>query len=310
MVANGKPKLSEMKAAALANKAVMYQARDVWDTVYGELRSKYGHRFFIQDQAMARYDLALAAVALELEAVGNLFAADQAARIVAWTEHALISPQIEDYGVEEVRAYRAVFQRELQLSDGPMEAVCGVAFRLLVQWLGEDVRRFEIEIPPVLGIFADPIINPSLVSEITGYVCGLTGEWRAISDHYELEPEDLPFNQDWDAYGFYQPGYCPRPPPPRKSLMARLSLAAAPAGAYLVSIKGPWVGVRENVVYLTAELATRYVDAHGYAHALCHFKQGQAQVYLAPKALWKAESWADVDWAEAHAASLGLQRMG
>lgn len=309
MVANGKPSLSEMKAAGLVEMAVLSKAQACWADVYGRLRAEFGPRFIVQNDIYAPFDLGLAGLALDLETLDGLFAAEQVVRIEAWSYRLLVNPQMGDYSVDEVKAYRAVYQDGLKTPDGPVDAVCAVAYRLLLKWLGEGVERFMIEFPPILGVVADPVVNPMLVSQITGHVCGLTGEWRAISQQYELELEHLPLDLDWEAAGFFEQGCGPPIPPTRKTLLARLGFAAAPEGAYLVRVKGPWDGVREAIVHLGAADATRYSDPGGVAYGICVYERGSPKIYLARKAVWDADMWSAGFAAQASKVEPGVRRV-
>lgn len=303
---DAKPRLSELKAVALVHEAILLKARDRWPDAYRELRQDFGPQFVVKDENYAAYDLALAGAALDMETFGDLFDEAQAKRLEAWCYSVMSNTRMGSYSVPELKAYRAVYQEGLQSEDGPVDAVCAVASRLLEEWLGEEVDQFEIAFPPILGVQADPVFNPHLIAQITGYACGLTGEWRALSQQYRLEAEDLPLDLNWEAAGFFEPGRGPPLTANKKSMWSRMGLAATPEGPFRVLAKGPWDGVRVCWVTLSSRVATQYADDNGDAYGLCVFKNGEPTVHLAARAVWALEQWEGLDWALAPKVKPGI----
>lgn len=249
-----KPKLSEMRAADRVMETVLRRATAEWPRIYGQFKETFGDRFRVDGDQAAILDLSLAALALDAQALPNLFPTELAKRLTAWLEQVVNTPEFGEYAVSELREYRRVFQEGLaatQAGGDALECVYAVAVRLLRRWLEGRLALFNTA-PE--GRDDEGIVDPFLIMLTVDVLKSYAGNWRSLRDEYELEPEDLPVGyRDWEAFGLYEPGKCPRPKRPDGTLVLRgadgrpicvgcrldcstsCSLRGAPSGSALIA---------------------------------------------------------------------------
>src|SRR5437868_4155717 len=84
--------LSELDAVLLVNRTILQETTQMWPKFYQQLRGDgFWGQVVTQDEGPAGLDFTVAVMALEAQAVPNLFPADQATRIRDWIL-ATISP--------------------------------------------------------------------------------------------------------------------------------------------------------------------------------------------------------------------------
>ena len=174
-----KKKITEKQASASFVLSMVEKTRDAWPTVYENLSDSYGDKFIIEDQRMATFDLALAALAQEIQAFKNLFPKEQSERLRKWVLACIDSPEYGEYAKSEVEEYDESFQQSFKNIENPLDAVSA---RLLHRWLGENVKNFDVEIDGK----KTGIIDPLLVMQVTNILITFTGTWKMIKENLRL----------------------------------------------------------------------------------------------------------------------------
>lgn len=177
-----KRKINEQKAAAQFVLSVVEKTRDAWPTIYEDLKNSYKERFIIEDQTTAVFDLALAVLGQEIQALRNLFPNDQSERLRKWVFACIDSPEYGEYAKSEVEGYDESFQRSarnIEQGENPLDAI---PTRLLHRWLGENIKNFDVEI----GGKKTGIIDPLLIMQVTNILLAFTGTWKMIKENFRL----------------------------------------------------------------------------------------------------------------------------
>ncbi len=193
-----KKKITEQEAAAHFVLSVMERTRDMWPNIYDDLRNSYGDRVTIGDQTMAAFDLALAVLSQEIQALRNLFPKDQSERLRKWVLACIDSTEYGEYAKNEVKEYDESFQQSLKNAENPLDAI---SIRLLHRWLGRNVKNFEIRI----GSEKTGIIDPLLVMRVRGILVTFTRTWETIKENFKLLQGDLPLVYDTHGLKDYKP---------------------------------------------------------------------------------------------------------
>jgi len=183
-----KEQITEEQAAAQFVLSLMHETKNAWPNVYKSLRDTYKDKFAVENETMAIFDLSLAVLAQEVQALGNLFSREQAERIYKWVLRCIDSPEYGEYARREVEEYREVFQKaskNIQAGENALEAI---PTRLLHRWLGKNIRNFEIEISSK----KTGIMSPLLVLYVTEILISFTGKWKRIKENFKLTKGDLP----------------------------------------------------------------------------------------------------------------------
>jgi hypothetical protein len=300
---NAKPVISEMRVAAQFCEHILRKAQTDWPTIYQTFRQTLGEKFRVEDESMAVFDLALAATALDMQAVKNLFSADQAKRIERWVERLKNTEDWGDYAIAEIRAYDQHFQDAMARVESDGDPLSAMSVRLLYRWLGDNLQEFDFRI----GSEKTDIISPILIEITHDVLLDFVGVWKTISQQYDLVEEDLPFETDWEAYGVYELGKYPNETKPDGTIIYRdergrleeswispkkfmklvSQLGAKRTGTVCrVLVKGPWPGVKETRLGLSDQSVSAFADRSGLIYALCVFKKGQAGYRLMKKDGW------------------------
>jgi hypothetical protein len=179
-----KPILTEQEAAAVLVGSSLRNTQHAWPTVYNSLKEVREEKFAVADESSAAFDLGLAAIALDLQAVKNLFPVEQAGRIenwvLTWVWNFAATNGRGGYALDEVKKYGVAFQKESRI--GAEFALGAIPGRLLHRWLGGTIKNFEFEI----GGKKSGFINTMLMSETTSVLIGFSGFWKAFADKYKL----------------------------------------------------------------------------------------------------------------------------
>lgn len=164
-----------------ASRVVTHTLKDIeaaWPEIHRTLREEYGPDFRVRDDRLSGFDLALAVIALDSQAIGNLFPPELAERLTAWTRHLLNSPEWGEYTLREFDAYMEAFREGLE-APNPRDSIGNVAARLVQRWLGPNVKHFEQVIK----------------GQRTGFLGVLTpssGRWSQLAKEFEVVEGDLP----------------------------------------------------------------------------------------------------------------------
>ena len=142
-----KPLLSEQEAVAHFVFFMLEEAQRKWPVIYENYQKHVHERFAVRDEMRAPYDLAFATIALNLQSIQHLYAAEQANRIESKIlEQLAQSKGWGTYAVKEVRNYSLLFRNELQEMGPGTYPIRVVAFRLLRQWLGIAHENIEAQL--------------------------------------------------------------------------------------------------------------------------------------------------------------------
>ncbi len=293
-----KEKTTEQLASAHVVTAVMETVQNLWPRLYSELRDNCGHEFEVDDEMMARFDLALAAIALDAQALKNLFPKEQAARLFRWLLRAVDSPEYGAYAKQEIHEYQQAFETGVENIDGCEDPLSSIAARLLHRWLGKGLRSFEVKTAEEGSGF----INPMLIMHVQSILLSFSGGWKRISNDFKLEEGDLPV--DYSEVGLEdftneldevrpdgtlifrdKDGSMHESWAPPEQVDAWLKSVGAQR-VHKVLVKGAWRGIKQTHLRLTDEQAKKFVDERLLACSICTFKKGVPEYALVPKDIW------------------------
>ncbi|HPP65024.1 MAG: hypothetical protein PHO28_02430 [Candidatus Pacebacteria bacterium] len=134
-----KKQLTEQEAAGHFILYIIREMQDAWPTIQKNLKDSFKEKFVIEDEKMAAFDLALAAIAQDLQALKNLFQKDQAERIEKLVLKCIDAEDWGEYAVNEVRKYSETFQKEIQNISIGGDLLHAIPARLLQRWLGKNI---------------------------------------------------------------------------------------------------------------------------------------------------------------------------
>ena len=186
---DGKPnapkgQMTEREAVIRVNQHMINSAIQVWPGLCKNIEAIAGFPLHVADEEQVVFDLSLAAIALDLQAVRNLYPKTQAERIDAWAYKLAYSARFGDYAFKELRRYSEAFQSELQLvgNDGnPLGVVSGL---LLHRWLGDELKTHEV----VFQGKKTGLLNPLLLAAVNEALCAppFVGTWKYVKDNFVL----------------------------------------------------------------------------------------------------------------------------
>src|SRR3989344_6871755 len=301
-----KKKLTEQEAASLFILYLTKEAQDAWPTIKKSLEDTFKEKFIVAEEDMvASYDLALAAIAQDLQAHKNLFPKEQVERIEKWVYKCL--GNLEDWGeysVDEVKKYSNAFQKFLNNIEQYGNPINVIPVRLLYKWLGKNIDNLEVKIKGKKTGFFDPIIV-DMVTDIL--VRQFVGTWKRVivTDDVELVEGDIPFDEDVSGSNDYVPESEENKPdgtiryydqngnlkekwlPPEQ--IRELLKKGGAKRVYKVLIKGPWEGVKEDYWELSEESIEKFIDEKDHAYAMAYYKKGELNYLFVVKRLWEKE---------------------
>ena len=179
---------TEQEAAAIFVGSSFRNTQHAWPTVYNSLKEFREEKFVVADESRAAFDLGLAAIALDLQAVKNLFPVEQADRIenwvLTWVWNFADTNGRGGYAVDEMKKYGAASREESRL--GAEFALGAIPGRLLHRWLGKGIKNCEGEI----GGEKTGFIDTMLLAEVTNQVIGFSGIWKRFKDDFDLVEGD------------------------------------------------------------------------------------------------------------------------
>lgn len=181
-----KEQLTEETAAAHFVIKMIEEAQQSWTTIQQKLKDAFEEKFVVEDERMAPFDLAFAAIALNLQAPKNLFPKNQAERIEKWVFkyideiwREMATEDWGDYAVEEIKKYAEEFQKAVESIENPASAIPA---RLVHRWLGRGIENFEVEMKGD----KTGIISPELIMMATLTLNAFIGTWKRIKNNFEL----------------------------------------------------------------------------------------------------------------------------
>ncbi len=264
-----KKKLTEQEAASHFVLYIIKEAQEAWPTIHKSLTDSFKEKFVVEDEKMAAFDLALAAIAQDLQAVKNLFPKDQAERIEKWVLKCIDTDDYGEYAVDEVRKYGEKFQKDVQNISAGGDPLSAIPARLLQRWLGKNIQNFDVE----MNGKKTGIISPVLLMMVSSTLAAFLGSWKKLKDDFNLIEGDLPLNEKLPDLKDYDPKATPS--------------HSKQDGVYKVLIKGPWDGVKEAEWELSPDSVEKFVDENGYAYAMCAYEKGEPKYTLTKKKIWE-----------------------
>lgn len=298
-----KKKLTEQEAASLFILYLTKEAQDAWPTIKKNLEDAFSERFIVTEEDMvASYDLALAAMSQDLQALKNLFPEDQARRLEKWVLKLL--GELDDWGKyadSEVNKYSNAFQKcldNIELYGNPINVI---PILLLHKWLGSNIDNIEVKKDgKKTGYF-----NPMIVGMVTGIlVREFAGTWKKviITNDVELVEGDIPLDEDLSGLKDYELEPEENKPDgtvryydengnlkekwfPPEQIKKLLKMGGAKR-VYKVLVKGPWNGIKEIWWELSDSVKEKFVDENDHAYAIAYYKKGELEYNFVAKRLW------------------------
>jgi len=294
-----KKKLTEQEAASHFVLYIIKEAQDVWPTIYKNLKDSFKEKFVVEDEKIAAFDLALAAIAQDLQAVKNLFPKDQAERIEKWVLKCIDTEDWGEYAVDEVKKYGEKFQKDVQNISAGGDPLSAIPARLLQRWLGKNIQNFDVE----MSGKKTGIISPVLLMMVSSMLAAFLGTWKRLKDNFKIIEGDIPFDENPSGLKDYQPEPDEKKPDgtiqyydehgnlkekwlPSEQINELLKRGGAKR-LYKVLIKGPWDGVKETLWELSDDTVEKFVDEKGYAYAICAYEKGEPKYTLTKKRMWE-----------------------
>ena len=174
MDTQSKKTMMEQEAAARFVQYLMQAAREAWPTIESSMKEFYKDKFIVEEEKIAAYNLGLALIAQDLQAVPNLFPPDQAKRLEEWVYDCVDIEDWGEYAKEEVKKYGEKFQHDLNNHENPIYAIPA---RLLHRWLGKGIQNFDVE----LNGKKTGILDPLLVEMLGGILISqFSGTWKKV----------------------------------------------------------------------------------------------------------------------------------
>jgi len=293
-----KKKLTEQEAASHFVLCIIKEARDTWPAFHKQLKESFKEKFVVEDEKMAAFDLALAAIAEDLQAVKNLFPKDQGERIKKWVLKCIDTGDFGKYAIDEVEKYIEKFQEaveDIKVGGDPLSAIPA---RLLHRWLGRNIKNFDVEINGKKTGIIDPFLLMMISSMITTFI----GTWKSLKDKFNFIEGGMPFDENLSGLKDCQPEQNEKKPdgtiqyrdengelkekwlPPEQ--VERLLSRSGAKRIYKVLIKGPWEGIKEADSTLFADDISESVDKDGNLYAMCHYENGELKYHIVPKKAW------------------------
>lgn len=176
-----KKKLTEQEAAIDVALFTIKECQERWPVIYKNLKDIFKIEMEVEDENRAGFDLALAAIAYDLQALKNLFAKEQAERVERYVLKFMDSDYWGQYAVSEVKSYGELWQKEIRNSNASY--FHAIPARLLQRWLGKNMRNFVDE---------SGIISPLLLLAVSTELSTICGKWKRLKDNFNITEGDTP----------------------------------------------------------------------------------------------------------------------
>jgi len=186
-MSSSKEKITEREAASYFVLNIIRMVKRSWPTIYENFKEIFKEKFVIENEEMAIFDLTLAIIAQELQAVKNLFSKDQAERIRRWVLKCINTKDWGKYVINEIKKYEKRFQTEIQNIEKGGDPLSAISTRLAHRWLGKNIKNFEVEKKGK----KTGIINPLLIMMITEVLITFVGIWKKFKDEFEIVEDNI-----------------------------------------------------------------------------------------------------------------------
>ena len=288
-------KLTEPEAAAHFTRHMMETAQAIWPKVKTTIQ-QFDDGISFEEERFATFDLALAAIAVHLQALHNLFPRTQAERTHQWVLKTLDSPEYGEYATDAVDSYCSAWQEAASDRRNPLDDVAGM---LVVRWLGQDTERVTVQVGD------KRVINPVVLLVVQQALVEFGAFWKEIQKDYKLIEGDLPLDETEGLRDF-----TPEPLPHSDCSTIQIrdaegkyhERAISPEQLNLllntdvtkrvckILVKGSWQGIKEMYRELSDEDEKKFADPTlGCAYAICKYERGEAKFMLVTKHIW--ERW-------------------
>ena len=172
-----KKEITEATAAVTYINSLAERIKCDWDEIHKGLKDLSKDKHIIKNEREAIDAYCRASIAIGMQAVRNIFSAEQTERLNAWIMYFL-----DDENRAEVMKYNEIYEKAVEDLEEPVGTVSGV---LLFQWLGKDVKKLK-----GLGLrfqFLVMYIDENFLRN---------GEyWKIVKEKYKLTESDLPLPQ-------------------------------------------------------------------------------------------------------------------
>lgn len=189
-------KLTEQEAAFRFVLYLVKDTQDAWPTIKKRMQDTFKERFIVEEDVIASFDLALAAIAGDLQSLKNLFQKDQAERIEQWVLKKLAGMEgWGDYAIDEVNKYSNGFKKCLSNVERYGNPINIIPLMLLHKWLGNNIDNLEVKLNGKKSGYFDPLI----VLMVTDILIQFAGTWkkRILTGDIELIEGDMPFTSGY-----------------------------------------------------------------------------------------------------------------
>lgn len=300
-----KKTLTEQETGTNCSLFVLKESKEAWPTILKNFKDMFKEKFVIEDEIMASFDLALAAIVVNLQAVRNIFSQEQSSRIEKWILKCIDTKDYGEYALSEIKKYDEMFKKsktDINNSTSPFygsNPIDIVSICLLYKWLGKSIRTFEV----VIGAKNTGVIDPILVDVTSNTLMPFLINWKKIKEDFDVIEGDLPLNYETSDLKDYKPDPEVQKPDgtiqyfddngnlkekwlPPEQINEILTKGGAKR-AYRVLIKGPWEGIKESYFELSDDKVKKFVDEKGFAYAICAYVEGKPTYTLTVKKLWE-----------------------
>jgi hypothetical protein len=175
--------LSEQEVAQAFVHHLAAEAQRVWPRTYADLR-EIEPNLQVSREDVAAFELALAAIALGLQAVKNLFPAEQAERIRQRIFEAVDIDDWAAYATNALNEYVWVFDNGLATADSGGDPLSATSSRLLDRWIGEDIKRLTVKIEGVDTGAVSPLVIISLNVSLTEFATSWS--WKTVREKFNI----------------------------------------------------------------------------------------------------------------------------
>ncbi len=184
---NKKTKTTEQEAARAYLSFIFAETEKAWPNLYEDLKAGVMLEllntlerpgFAVEDERQAMYDLALAVIAVNTQALKNLFPEKDARRICQSVLRLLDVPGLNSYATDELARYGEAFESADNIS--------AVAERLLHRWLGKNISNYQVVVDGKESGIPSPLVI-QYVSVMITPLC-ISWSWKTFRDNYAIVP--------------------------------------------------------------------------------------------------------------------------
>jgi hypothetical protein len=158
----------------------MKKATDLWPSIYKSLKDTFKEKFVLVNPKMAALNLALAAIAQEMQAMKKFHSKEQLERIEKLLYLFIATQEFGTYAINEIKHYGDYFKEMIRDRKTSEEIIIAIPSRLVHRWLGENISNFAISINKKEGL------SPMLIMSVTSVLTAFLGSWKLICENFVL----------------------------------------------------------------------------------------------------------------------------